>query len=236
MNVAVPLITLTELKQRLNVDPSFTGADFMLGDCIQLASSDIETTCRRSFAYQTRVEYFYSRGVTQIVPDVTPYGGCTNSYGFYAMVDDQKISLSAIPVDLTASFQLQYDTSRQFTDPRTTVNPVDYQIDPDTGNVILTLGTHRASNSIKVSYSGGYAIGTDGTLSASAPLPLKIACITQARFLYGKLNAGNLGLDTPLSSTASEVKNRARFVVQGGLIPESFNLVSPYIRTLTGRA
>jgi len=227
----VPLASLSELKRRMGVEPDYTDTDEQLMDLLYLASSQVEKACKRSFAAGERVETFHTQRVVSYHSDLTPYGGSTT--GCLARVQTQVMFLAALPVDIAAEFDVRYDPTRRFDDTTKVASEL-YTLDPDMGRLVLHLATGQHSNALMVRYTGGYASGEDGTLSASAPQDLKLACLLQARYLSMKTSSVNLGLVADRAQ--GDTKGTVRWASQGGLVSEAADLVQGYRAILRGKA
>lgn len=86
---------------------------------------------------------------------------------------------------------------------------------------------------LKVVYTAGYEAGDDGSLDATAPADLRMACITQTIALYNRLAPDNVGMNSDRGQNNKNATFR-QFSSTGGLTPEAAAMVVGYRQYLTG--
>lgn len=220
--------TLTEFKEYLGMDISTTSdIDTELTNLLFVASHNIETTTNRSFEKQVFVDYFSPTANTNQYPN---YHFNTGDIFTYSSAST-RFQLFGCPVDLNFPITLNYDGSRRFT-AETLLGPDNYFLDHLKGIIDVThpFNSRQSMNSLRIEYTAGYSIGVDGTLSDSIPRELKVAAMMQAKFLKNKTDGNSIGLD--MDRSLADTKSGARYVTQGGLLPEAASLVAKYKRIM----
>jgi hypothetical protein len=147
----------------------------------------------------------------------------SNESGSYVDPRSVRYMLKSFPVDTNATFEVRYDPTRVF-GADTVVSSDYYVLHATDGILMLKLSMVDAVDSVMITYTGGFE-EVDGTLSASIPIELKMACIAQVLHMFGKLTADNIGKD---SDTTQGKQGGNRFAVKAGLVPEALALISRY--------
>jgi hypothetical protein len=115
-----------------------------------------------------------------------------NTGGTYTDPRPVRYTLKAFNVDTNETFEVRYDPTRVF-GRRHHHRPVQYTLDAAKGILLLRYAMCEASSAVKVTYTGGYAAGDEGDLSATIPVEIKMACLAQVLHMFGKFTADNIG-------------------------------------------
>lgn len=219
------MIALDDVKALLPIRSGNASYDTRITGIIATVSRLIERECRQTFPRSERTESHTSRDSVNRALNL--YGdGNSHSYG----AAEQIVPLRATPIDSTAPVTVWYDPAHRFDDD--TVIPDEYwTLDTESDRIILRYPTRRALSALRVRYTAGYAIGEDGTLSASlaeqAP-ELKEACLLGCVHLWNRSSPEVTGTN---KSDEKETGHPNSY----GLPKEALNLLSGYRRVLTGR-
>jgi len=223
------LISIADVKPLLSIRENNTAYDQRITDSIAAASKLIESECRQSFTRAERTELHNAR--ESYMRGIDLYGddwGTNNAS--HTVTSEQVLPLSGMNIDAEQPVTVRYDPHRLFGDE--TVLPQEYYfLDTDLRRVLLTYPTRQGRSTLKVTYTAGYAIGDDETLSAAlgdlAP-DLKRAAILTAIHLWNRVMPDTAG------STGDGDKNKAK-PNSYGLPMEAMPLLLDYRGVLTGR-
>lgn len=223
---ATPFITLDEVKTYIDIQDGNISFDDKLTDLIAVSSQLISVYCRRDFKKQEYTEYFGTRFNQSCPYDLT--GDPSNDSGLLKEYTLQRFKLKAFPVDLAQDFKVYYDTSREWLSSSLLIKDTDYYVDTETNAVVLLIGTVESPRSIKIVYTAGYTEAS-GTLSASLPEELKLACVAQTMFLFDKIETSSIGV-----SNQSDDEGQP-YVGPQLLVREAQELSKSYRRQLYGK-
>lgn len=217
--MTAPLISLDDLKAHLPIRAGFTEYDARLSMLILTATKQIETATEREFERTARSQVF---GTPSTITYGYDFAGTTNESGLLERARPARYTLQTINIDPN-SLSVFYDPSGAFT-ADTQIDASNLSLDTTKGLLSVRAGMNRTVDGLRVDYTGGYVAGADGTLSASIPIDLKMACVSQALFLHTRMDAMNVGRD----SEKKEGEGANRFNVRGGLTPEASSLLVRY--------
>jgi len=223
--MTVNFINADEIRQDIGVRDSNIAFDDRIEQLIAVASHQIEEFTRRQFDRKERTEYFNTFNSARHLTALHGFGSSTVS-----SPRQQKLSLAGYNIDMGETFEVRYDPLGAF-GPTTVVDGNGYHLDVERGTVALRIATAEAYDAVRVVYTAGYTV-TGGTLSASLPEPLKMACEMQAKFLNRKARPENIGIREDRVEGKTKTSN---FVSMGELCPEAVALCKSYRRLLTGR-
>lgn len=239
-----PLVTLTEVKEFMEVRAEITAKDARYTRLVDTATKMIERETGRSFAKQVHVEYHTARDNTRTdynlggAGDFSTSGRYTSDSGLKSIITPQTIYLRGVNIDPDADFKVWYDPSPSGSDAYGDNNLLtlgdDYVVDYDNDAVVLYIGTTYRPRSIKVEYTAGYEVA-DSSLSGSAPEELKTACLIQTQYLNVKLRNDNIGMDSERTVSAKDRVTMAPFMARAGLTPEVVGMVRHLKRLRTGK-
>lgn len=216
----VPLISVEDVAALLPIRAGNTSQDAKLNLLIGSASSLIEQTISRELDRKERVEFFNTPLSYRAFYD---FIDAENSSGSYVDPRPVRYTLKAFNVDVNETFEVRYDPAHVFGDD-TIVPATYYTLDAANGLLMLRYAMVEASQSLRVTYTGGYLV-SGGTLRDSLPAELKMACIAQVLHMFGKFTAENIG------KTSDTTENKAggdRYAARMGLVPEALALISKY--------
>lgn len=233
--MTTPLVTLDEVRAYMAIrsDVSMPDVDLRLSNLTMLATRQLEQALDCEFDYKQRTEYFSTSKSSRYKYD---FGASTgiNEWGVRAAPMTQSFWLKGWPVDLNQPFSVWYDPHRQF-DDTTLVDPNcgGYILDDVRGKLDLTIMAHPHQRAVQVQYYGGYAIDTaTGTLTTSAPIELKTACIIQTVFLFTRVQPDNIGMT---QDRGGGKVGQGTFSTRGGITPEAANMLWGYKRLAVGK-
>lgn len=218
-----PLITVEDAAALLPIRPGITKFDAKLRMLIDSASALIEQTISRELDKRERIEYFDSPNTYKAYYDFTSPENPSGLYGPVAR--SVRYPLKAFNVDIGQTFEIRYDSTRDFTDDLTIVPASDYTLDAPRGIVMLRHLMLEFPQSVKITYTGGYAASSEGDLSATIPTEIKMACLAQVMHMFGKFTAENIG------KTADTTDGKALggpYAAKMGLVPEALSLLTKY--------
>ena len=218
------LIFASDLKPAIGVEPGYTAQDAKLLQVIQKATQDIEAVTGRNFSRNQYIEILDT--ATNYVVNYDMYGYSTSGYLTYGKLSP--IRLKNFPVDETAEFKVYYDPQRRWTD-EFLLTEEDYDLNPETGELVLNRNTTACKRSVKVIYTAGYAPTTvDGetALASSLPRDLVQACIWQAQHTYDK---STTNINSEYSGSVGK-GDSYRYVNIHGLVPEALAIAVRYKR------
>lgn len=217
-----PLVTIEDAAALLPIRPGNTSQDAKLTLLINTASALIEQTISRELDKKQRVEIFDAPNTYRAYYD---FNNPENNAGSYVNPRQVRYMLKAFNIDTTATFEVRYDETREFTDDSTIIDPANYTIDAERGIVLLRYAMCEAPASVKITYTGGYAVNAEGNLSDTIPTEIKMACLAQVMHMFGKFTAENIGksADTTEGKTGGNA-----YASKMGLVPEALSLISKY--------
>lgn len=246
MTTSYPFVTLTEMKDFLEIREEVTKLDTRLTLLIAAATKQIEKATGRIFTRQVITEFFNSRDNRTTDYD---FGGVADysvgpSSGLLTRTKPQTIYLAGLGIDRNESLSVWYDTyptdgSAFSADTLLTPNE-DYQVDFDNDALILYIPTRYTQRSLKVEYTAGFAFAAEDdfpdifTLSASIPDELKLAIMTQVQFLNVKLRSDNVGMASERTVSGKDRVTSSPFLTAGGLTPEVMSMVRDLKRLRLG--
>jgi hypothetical protein len=218
--VSVPLVSLDDVKVHLPIRANVTEYDSRLSMLILTATRQIETAVEREFHAAAREEIFGT-------PDTVSYGydfaGTTNESGILQRSRPARYALKTLNIT-PATLEVFYDASGEFA-ADTKVDAKNIVLDKEKGHLTVTFPMRRTVAGLKVVYTGGYeSAGSPASLSASIPIDVKMACISQVLFLHTRMDAMNVGR----TSEKKEGEGANMFSVSGGLTPEASALLGRY--------
>lgn len=221
-----PLVTIEEATALLPIRVGNTSQNVKLTMLIGTATTMIEQTISRELDKKARVELFRTPDTQRTYYD---FVSTTNETGVYSNPRAVRYNLKAFNIDTGLPFDVRYDANRVFDD--TTIIPAtDYILHAADGLLVMRTNMVDALDSLQVTYTGGYTVDADGTLSTSAPQDLKMACLAQVLHMFGKFTMDNVGkeLDTTQMGGGGRATLAPKFAVRSGLVPEALALVSRY--------
>jgi len=229
-----PLISRNDLTDYIEIRAGFTGKDNLLDGLILTATRQIETATRRSFTKQSRVEILDTKKSVDVFYD---FSGDYDS-GDYTSIKEQVITLKGVPIDNTLNdFRLYYDLERVWAST-SVINSSDYYRDDENSLIYLKYPTSSARLSLKAVYTAGYAVTAatnvlPANLSAAIPSDLKLACIYQVMWLYNKRFPETMNVTQDSLDGAASARNFTKPIA--GIVPDAWNLLSPYRNIMLGR-
>ena len=223
--MTAPIVTAEEVRGLLPIRAGNTSFDTKISLLISVASGAIENAINRELDKRIRVETFRTPDTTQVFYDFT---NPTNERGLFAKPRRVRYNLKAFNIDLTAGFDVRYDPNRLY-DDSTIVDPTNYSIAASDGYLTVYYSMGDYMDALKVTYTGGFAPDSEGTLTASAPSDIKMACLAQVMHLFGKFTSDNIGKEADTTQGyARKVMGGNKFAVASGLVPEALSLVQRY--------
>jgi hypothetical protein len=232
--MTTPLVTLNEVRgyMAIRADVSMPDVDARLTTLTMLATRQLETALSMEFDYKQRTQYFTPSKAAQYKYDMT--GQSMFESGVRAAPRSQSMWLKAPPIDLNAAVSVWYDPALAY-DDTTLLDPASgaYVLDEERGKLTLRIMSYHHERAIKVSYFGGYTIDqATGTLTTSAPVELKTACIIQTVFLFTRIQPDNIGMNVDRGQ--GKVSD-GTFSTRGGITPEASSLLWSYRRPALGK-
>lgn len=236
--MTTPIVTLAEVRSFMSIrsDVAMPDVDNRINTLIMLASQQIETALDTELDYQQRTEFLNPSKSARQTYDFGSASDGVNDWGTVANPLAQSFWLATRNIDLTQPFQVWYDPTYQFDDTKLVGGPGcagSYQLDSKRGKLTLRIMAWGREGSLKVSYTGGFAIDqVTGTLTTSAPPDIKMACIIQTVFLFTRIQPDNIGQD---ADRGGGKVSGGKFMTRGGITPEASNMLWQYKRMNTGR-
>jgi hypothetical protein len=132
--------------------------------------------------------------------------------------------LKAFNIDTNEQFVVKYDPLREFADD-TIVPATNYTINAADGILMIRYAMCEAAQALQVTYTGGYAANTEGNLSDTIPVELKMACLAQVLHMFGKFTADNIG---KIADTTEGRTGGNNYAAKMGLVPEALSLIARY--------
>ena len=221
-----PLITIEEATALLPIRTGNTSQNVKLNMLIGTATTMIEQAISRELDKMQRIEYFRTPDTQRSFYD---FNGTQNEYGVYSSPRTVRYNLKAFNIDPAALFEVCYDPQRVYgTD--TVLPATNYILHRADGLLSIRTAMVDELDSLRVTYTGGYALDSEGTLSGSAPQDIKMACLAQVLHMFGKFTMDNIGkdLDTTQSGTGMRASVAPKFATKAGLVPEALALVTRY--------
>lgn len=210
-----PLLTLSEVKDYINVNSTISEYDARLKTLISTATTQLEQYTQRQFEKKERAEFYRTVRNTSNVINLFGDGNSTSQ-----QIRRQRVNLRALPVDTGQDITVWFDAKRKYTED-TKLKEDEFFVDDEYGVLYVEKPLVDTVRGLKITYTAGYeASGSPETLSASAPEDLKLACLTQVLYLFDKLQSGSI-------STSSQVGDEGEPYNDPGtvLCRESINLV-----------
>jgi hypothetical protein len=224
--MSAPIVTAEEVRAFLPIRPGNTSFDAKINLLINVASGQIENVINRELDRRERIQYFRTADTTRLMYD---FGNSENDSGMYSSPRRVRYTLLAFNIDMTQPFKVHFDPYRQFGDD--TLIPSDqYSVDTVNGFLSLQTSLYESMDGLRVTYTGGFATGSEGDMSASIPSDIKMACLSQVLYLFNRSTADNAGKD----SDTSQGRNRyagvggGKWSVVGGVVPEAASLIARY--------
>lgn len=228
--MTTPLVTLTELKDFIGIRPTNTEHDGRLALLAQSSTLELEQATHRTFTRAVMEELFDTATTTFYSYDLQGSGDS----GVIGRSRPQIFNLSGILPVSASGIEVFYDPERLF-DTDTLIAAADYHIDWNTSVLTLFRGTYTHTAALKAIYTAGIVVA-DGTLSATAPANLKMACLYQSAFMFKRLRADNIGHSGDAGLITEKTKiGVASWNVQQGLCQEAQGLIREYKMPLMGR-
>lgn len=211
------LASLDDIKTFMEVAPDVDDFDQKLLALLRTATRQIEKATRSEFVKQERTETFdahcYYRHDLGVVPNV--------------------IRLKARPIDFGETFTVHHDPLRVFGSDTLLTIADDYYYDTDKEHLFVTKALTASLASVRVVYTGGYAVvdpddgnseddlgADDANMSAAAPEALRMACVVQTMFLWTKVRTDSIGV--------REFDDGGQIATSFNLTPEAADLAMPY--------
>lgn len=195
---------------------SYTGHDDLMDQLIPAASKQIQKFCRRTFIQEVYTEFFptIDNRVTLL-----PYS---------IWLKEIPVATSPAPIVI-----LSYNYNWDNTDPLTVDPKLGYTVDFDTGEILFAIAFRQHAQSLRVAYTGGYALDTDADEDDfyAPDADIRLACAMQTAFLVERFLESEQGTD----SKTRGGKNTKVMSSTSGLTPEVRSIVTSYRRTLVGR-
>lgn len=216
-----PLITIEDAAALLPIRPGNNSQDAKLTLLINSASALIEQTISRELDKRQRVEYFNAPNTYRAF---YAFNDAENETG--AVIDPRPVRyvLKAFNVDTGQLFEVRYDPTRVF-GADTVLDASAYSLDAANGLLLIRHPMYECTQSVKVTYTGGYAANSEGNLSDTIPGEIKMACIAQVLHMFGKFTAENIGK----SADTTEARGGSnRYAAKMGLVPEALALIARY--------
>lgn len=227
--MTVPFVTLPEARTYLNIRSGDTSYDEKIWLAAEAATAALETFTRRCFAKETHTVYFDTRDTLTMHRNLTGDG-----HPYTTTADRQRIPLKCAKLwyDDDNPISVWYDPYRVFGDD-TIVAATNFIIDVPRKRMTLLVPTAEYTQSLKVTYTGGYTIDdtTDAShpnLSAVIPSDLKMACLYQLIYMFEKMESQTIG-------SSNNPEDGSSYENEGILVPEALQLASPFRRHLVGR-
>lgn len=212
-------ITLSEIKNIVGIESSYTQEDATLNSINASATKTLETLLGRQLTKQTHTEYLNSQNNSVRYYDV--FGNSDSGIG--QAYKEVKYYLKHYPVDPT-DFEVHYQP-RSNIDGSTQLDESEYILDAEQGILIITAPTISYSRGIKVVYKGGFeaaTVNTETTISATIPADLKQAAIYQITHMYDKVKMSNINVRESRSQGST---NSSRFVNIHAIAPEAMAII-----------
>lgn len=229
-----PLVTLDEVRSYMAIrqDVDMPDVDLRINSQIMLATMQLETALDCEFDYKVRTQFFNPSKAARFKYDLQ--GSNWSEYGVRAAPMAQTFLLKAFPVDMTQPFQVWYDPLYAFDDQKLLdTGDGSFFVESERARLTLKIMTWPHEQSIKVTYTGGYAVDSvSGTLTTSAPQDLKMACIVQTIYLFMRLQPDNIGMQQDRSQGKI---GQGTFMTRGGITPEAATLLWRYKRMAMGK-
>ena len=197
-----------DVVEVLPIAPGFSGFDTLIDRAIIIATKNIQSFCRRTFLYASRIEYF-----------PTPACGRTGklwlSEGFLDM---------GTPPVLRVAYDSVWTTVADFDD-------MYYAVEPETGMIEILGGTSYHPRALQVTYTAGFAPDPFDNDLIDVDERIRMSCAIQAGFLVDRFSEkegamqAKAGRPIPRTITPTAIY---------GLTPQARQLVNDFRRTLTG--
>lgn len=250
----IPLVSLAEIKEfcDLSLTPN-AAKDARLMQIAAIATDQIADYTGRIFTQSEVMEFQTSKDAVRNSLDMHPHTVAdpisTNifDWGRVSSPIDRTYALKGLNVDP--------ETVRVFYDPRLNFGPETEltrgkHFEVDVGDtLVLHYPTRYKLRALKLLYSAGFAAAPTPpadpganppisagpvTLSASAPVALKEACLYQIQFLRVKSKPDNVGMEAERTAGSKDKVVFSKFLSSGGLTPEARALVNRYRRVNMG--
>ena len=186
----ITLATLEELQAYEQVRAGVTDYNARLVVALQAASALIEKLTRRSFSLAARTEILTSRNNRLRGYDLF---GSSRS-GTVESQESYRIYLPGWPLDTAETITVNYDPGRTWDASGDLVAANgEYYVDTEGEYILINISTAYARDSIKVTYTSGYTVVTDGVNNyqymSGVDGDLKMACLIQAQSIHRSVSS-----------------------------------------------
>lgn len=207
----------SDIRHLVPIKSSYTGHDDLMDQLIPAATKQIQKFCRRTFIQEVYTEFF-------------PTIDNRNTLIPYSIwLKEIPVATSPVPI-IILSYNYDWDN----TDALIVDLQKGYQIDFDSGRVDFSIAFRQHAKSLRVVYTGGYALNTDvdedNFYEPNADILL--ACAMQTAFLVERFIETEQGVE---SKTRGGKNTNVLGAASHGLTPEVRSMVASYKRTLVGR-